>query len=106
MPQLNGGFTPSPTKACRWWAEVSERVWPADERCHEVPFMESVRGEVALCGQSFGRSPVMTPPVRADGAASSVCEIEAIDRMYRNLYSPRLQTARDRRVFVGHGATV
>ena len=69
------------------------------------PFMDRVQRLVALGGRVVRPEPVMTlPRSAADVLADHVLfEIEAIDRMYLNLYQPRLQHgAGIAAFFVGH----
>src|SRR5271166_676607 len=69
------------------------------------PFMDRAQRLVALCGPVVRPEPVMTlPRSAADVLAGHVpFEIEAIDRMYLNLYQPRLQHgAGVAAFFVGH----
>jgi hypothetical protein len=69
------------------------------------PFMDRVQRLVALRGRVVRPEPVMTlPRSAADVLADHVLfEIEAIDRMYLNLYQPRLQHgAGIAAFFVGH----
>ena len=69
------------------------------------PFIDRVQRLVALGGRVVRPEPVMTlPRSAADVLADHVLfEIEAIDRMYLNLYQPRLQHgAGIAAFFVGH----
>ncbi len=69
------------------------------------PFMDRAQRLVALGGRVVRPEPVMTlPRSAADVLADHVLfAIEAIDRMYLNLYQPRLQHgAGIAAFFVGH----
>lgn len=101
------GLCPSPTRrAGDWPGRVKGGSGRRRNGATMRPFMDrSQRLGGPLRAESSGRSPVMTlPRSAADVLAGHVLfEIEAIDRMYLNLYQPRLQHgAGIASFFVGH----
>jgi len=101
----SNGASPQPDERCRGWLRLVKELRPAAKRCMMCPFMDRVQRLVALGGRVVRPEPVMTlPRSAADVLADHVLfEIEAIDRMYLNLYQPRLQHgAGIAAFFVGH----